>query len=118
MQETAQRIHIRMHRAAPSRALPPLYCRFEGVEESNREALKIFDVARYKGKAVYQRGCCNPCVVLRRFIRHVKSSATISYGSVNNKSSFLKFLTNCRKPLTQISALYRILTLFSKHTAF
>ncbi len=82
------------------------------------QTLKIFDIARYQGKTVCQRGRSNPGIVLRRFIRHVKSSATISYGSVNNKSSFLKFLANCRKPLTQISALCRILTLFSKHTAF
>ena len=107
-----------MHRAASSQALPSLYCGFEGVEESNREALKIFDVARYESKAMHQRGRSNPGIVLRRFIRHVKSSATISYSPVNNKSSLLKFLSNCQKPLAQISALCRVFTLHSKHTAF
>ena len=118
MKEAARRIHIRMHQAAPSQALPSLYCGFEGVEESNREALKIFDVARYESKAMYQRGRSNPGIVLRRFIRHVKSSATISYSPVNNKSSLLKFLSNCQKPLAQISALCRIFSLHSKHTVF
>ena len=59
------------------------------------QTLKIFDIARYKGKAVCQRGRSNPGVILRRFIRHVKSSATISYSPVNNKSPFLKFLSDC-----------------------
>ena len=108
----------RMHRASPSQALPSLYCGFEGVEESNREALKIFDVARYESKTMSQSSCSNPGIVLRRFIRHVKSSATISYSPVNNKSSLLKFLSNCQKPLAQISALCRGFTLHSKHTAF
>ena len=112
MKEAAWRI-----RAASFQALPSLCCRFEGVKESNREALKIFDIARYQGKTVCQRGRSNPCVILRRFIRHVKPCTTISYSSVNDKSSFLKFLSNCQKPLTQISTLYRIFTLHSKHTA-
>ena len=81
------------------------------------QTLKIFDIARYESKTMGQSSCSNPCVVLRRFIRHVKPCTTISYSSVNDKSSFLKFLSNCQKPLTQISTLYRIFTLHSKHTA-
>ena len=81
------------------------------------QTLKIFDIARYESKTMSQSSCSDPCVVLRRFIQHVKPCATISYSSVNDKSSFLKFLSNCQKPLTQISTLYRIFTLHSKHTA-
>lgn len=96
MQEAARRIH---KQDAPGglllQALPPLCCGFEGVEESNREALKIFNVARYKGKAMCQRGRSNPGVILGCFIRHVKSCATFSYSSVNHKSPFLKFLSDC-----------------------
>ena len=116
MKEAAWRIHIRMHRAASFQALPSLCCRFEGVKESNREALKIFDIARYQGKTVCQRGRSNPRVILRRFIRYMKPCTIISYSPVNNKSSFLKFLSNCRAPFTQIRSLCRILTLHGEHS--
>lgn len=116
MKEAARRIHIRMHRAASFQALPSLCCRFEGVKESNREALKIFDIARYQGKTVCQRGRSNPRVILRRFIRYMKPCTIISYSPVNNKSSFLKFLSNCRAPFTQIRSLCRIFTLHGEYS--
>lgn len=80
------------------------------------QTLKIFDIARYESKTMSQSSCSDPCVVLRRFIRHVKPCTTISYSSVNDKSSFLKFLSNCQKPLTQISTLYRIFTLHGEYS--
>ena len=116
MREAARRIHIRMHRAASFQALPSLCCRFEGVKESNREALKIFDIARYESKTMGQSSCSNPCIILRGFVWYVKPCATISYSSVNDKSSFLKFLSDCRKPLTQICALCRIFTLHGEYS--
>ena len=63
-----------------------------------------------------QSGCSNPGVILGRFIRHMKSCATISYSSVDNKSPFLKFLSDCQKPFTQICTLCRILTLHGEHS--
>ena len=42
-----------------------------------------------------QSACSKPGVILWRFIRHMKSCATISYSSVDNKSPFLKFLSDC-----------------------
>ena len=76
-------------------ALPSLCCRFKGVQELNMQTLEIFYITCYESKTVGQSSCSNPCIILRSFIRHVKSSATISYGPVNNKSSFLKFLSDC-----------------------
>ena len=80
------------------------------------QTLKIFDIARYKGKAVCQRGRSNPGVILRRFIRYMKPCTIISYTPVNNKSSFLKFLSNCRAPFTQIRSLCRIFTLHGEYS--
>ena len=80
------------------------------------QTLKIFDIARYKGKTVCQRGRSNPRVILRRFIRHVKPCTTISYSSVNNKSSFLKFLSNCRAPFTQVCSLCWIFTFHGEYS--
>ena len=59
------------------------------------QTLEIFDIARYQGKTVCQCGRSNPRVILRRFIRHMKPCTTISYSSVNHKSPFLKFLSDC-----------------------
>ena len=80
------------------------------------QTLKIFDIARYKGKTVRQRGRSNPGIVLRCFIRHMKPSATISYSPVNNKSSFLKFLSNRRAPFTQVCSLCWIFTFHGEYS--
>lgn len=42
-----------------------------------------------------QSGCSNPGVIFRSFVWYMKSCATISYSSVDNKSPFLKFLSDC-----------------------
>ena len=42
-----------------------------------------------------QSSCSNPGVILGRFIRYMKPCTTISYSSVNHKSPFLKFLSDC-----------------------
>ena len=71
-----------------------LGCRFEGVQEPNMQTLEIFYVTCYESKTMCQSSCSNPGIVLGRFIRHMKPCATISYSSVNNKSPFLKFLSD------------------------
>ncbi len=80
------------------------------------QTLEIFYVTCYESKTMCQSSCSNPGIVLGRFIRHMKPCATISYSSVNNKSPFLKFLSDCRKPLTQIFTLHRIFTLLGEHS--
>lgn len=95
VQEAARRIH---KQEAPGGFLwdfTILGCRFKGVQEPNMQTLEIFYITCYESKTMGQSSCSNPGIVLRRFIRHVKYSATISYSPVNNKSPFLKFLSDC-----------------------
>ena len=58
------------------------------------QTLEIFYITCYESKTMGQSSCSNPGIVLGRFIRHMKPCATISYSSVNNKSPFLKFLSD------------------------
>ena len=59
------------------------------------QTLEIFYITCYESKTMGQSSCSNPGVILGCFIRHVKSCATFSYSSVNHKSPFLKFLSDC-----------------------
>ena len=80
------------------------------------QTLEIFYITCYESKTMGQSSCSNPGIVLRRFIRYMKPCTIISYSPVNNKSSFLKFLSNCRAPFTQIRSLCRIFTLHGEYS--
>ena len=80
------------------------------------QTLEIFYVTCYESKTMGQSSCSNPGIIFRSFVWYMKSCATFSYSSVNHKSPFLKFLSDCRKPLTQIFTLHRIFTLLGEHS--
>ena len=67
----------------------------KGVQEPNIQPLEIFYVTCYESKTMGQSGCSNPGVIFRSFVWYMKPCTTISYSSVDNKSPFLKFLSDC-----------------------
>ena len=80
------------------------------------QTLEIFYITCYESKTMSQSSCSNPSIIFRSFVWYMKPSATISYSSVDNKSPFLKFLSDCQKPFTQICTLCRILTLHGEYS--
>ena len=84
-----------MHRAASYGTSAILGCRLKGVQESDRKALEIFYITCYESKTMTQSSCSNPSIIFRSFVWYMKPCTTISYSSVNHKSPFLKFLSDC-----------------------